>query len=160
MSEGPAPPGLKPVVDAAAAAREARGQGIGWGGGCAIAGGVMLLFTFIGPHPEEYTAARVFWTIFTAAALAVAAGFAYKLCSARRCLSVALRAFVDTGSAEALRPFAADLVFASAVAALQCRRLGGRAGIPSLPEVLGFLRERRANVQGQHVDAVLHILGD
>ncbi len=32
--------------------------------------------------------------------------------------------------------------FASAVAAVQCTRLGGRAGIPSYPEVLGFLKER------------------
>lgn len=32
--------------------------------------------------------------------------------------------------------------FASAVAALKCRKLGGRAGIPSLAETLAFLSER------------------
>jgi len=32
--------------------------------------------------------------------------------------------------------------FASAVAAMKCRKLGGRAGIPRLPEVQQFLRER------------------
>jgi ribokinase len=34
--------------------------------------------------------------------------------------------------------------FASAVAAMKCRKLGGRAGIPRLPEVSQFLQERRA----------------
>jgi ribokinase len=34
-------------------------------------------------------------------------------------------------------------VFANAVAAMKCRRLGGRAGIPTLPETLEFLAERR-----------------
>jgi sulfofructose kinase len=33
-------------------------------------------------------------------------------------------------------------VFANAVAAMKCRRLGGRAGIPSLPEALDFLAGR------------------
>jgi len=32
--------------------------------------------------------------------------------------------------------------FASAVAAMKCRSLGGRAGIPRLPEAVAFLRER------------------
>ncbi|MBM4080993.1 MAG: sugar kinase, partial [Planctomycetes bacterium] len=32
--------------------------------------------------------------------------------------------------------------FASAVAALKCRELGGRAGIPTLPEVQRFLGSR------------------
>ncbi len=35
-----------------------------------------------------------------------------------------------------------NLRFASAVAALKCRRLGGRAGIPTRPEVEQFLRDR------------------
>jgi len=35
-----------------------------------------------------------------------------------------------------------NLVFASAVAAMKCRHVGGRAGIPRLPEVVAFLRER------------------
>lgn len=34
-----------------------------------------------------------------------------------------------------------NLIFASAVAALKCRKLGGRAGIPSIPEVEKFLNE-------------------
>jgi sulfofructose kinase len=34
--------------------------------------------------------------------------------------------------------------FASAVAALKCRKLGGRTGIPTLPEALGFLRAQGA----------------
>lgn len=34
------------------------------------------------------------------------------------------------------------LRFAAAVAALKCRRLGGRAGLPTLPEVEAFLRAR------------------
>ncbi len=34
------------------------------------------------------------------------------------------------------------LMFASAMAALKCARLGGRSGIPGLPQVLNFLRER------------------
>jgi sulfofructose kinase len=37
-------------------------------------------------------------------------------------------------------PLARTLVFACAVAALKCRALGGRRGIPRLPEVAGFLR--------------------
>lgn len=32
--------------------------------------------------------------------------------------------------------------FASAVAAIKCTRLGGRAGIPTLPETLAFLKEK------------------
>jgi sulfofructose kinase len=39
-------------------------------------------------------------------------------------------------------PFAWTLTFASAVAALKCRALGGRRGIPRLPEVAEFLRAR------------------
>lgn len=35
--------------------------------------------------------------------------------------------------------------FASAVAALKCTKLGGRAGIPTFLEALGFLRSRSAN---------------
>lgn len=34
--------------------------------------------------------------------------------------------------------------FASAVAALKCREIGGRAGIPSLTEVMKFLEERKS----------------
>ncbi len=36
----------------------------------------------------------------------------------------------------------ANLVFSSAVAAMKCTRLGGRAGIPTLQQVRDFLRER------------------
>jgi sulfofructose kinase len=36
--------------------------------------------------------------------------------------------------------------FANAVAALKCRKLGGRAGIPSLPEALAFLGRRRPDI--------------
>ena len=32
------------------------------------------------------------------------------------------------------------LIFVNAVAAMNCRRLGGRRGIPCLPEVRAFLR--------------------
>jgi len=39
-------------------------------------------------------------------------------------------------------PIEKNLVFSSAVAALKCRRLGGRAGIPRLDEATQFLRER------------------
>ncbi len=35
--------------------------------------------------------------------------------------------------------------FASAVAAMKCTALGGRTAIPSLPQALGFLRERSPN---------------
>ena len=35
-----------------------------------------------------------------------------------------------------------NLLFSSAVAALKCRQLGGRAGCPTLPEVTAFLAER------------------
>ncbi len=35
-----------------------------------------------------------------------------------------------------------SIIFASAVAALKCTRVGGRAGIPTLPEVVQFLAER------------------
>jgi sulfofructose kinase len=41
-----------------------------------------------------------------------------------------------------------NLHFASAVAALKCRRLGGRAGIPTRDEALGFLGERGVNLFG------------
>ncbi len=34
------------------------------------------------------------------------------------------------------------VIFASAAAAMKCRKVGGRAGIPSLPEVTQFLEER------------------
>jgi sugar/nucleoside kinase (ribokinase family) len=39
-------------------------------------------------------------------------------------------------------PASQKLAFASATAALKCRRLGGRAGIPSSEEVLAFLAQR------------------
>ena len=39
-------------------------------------------------------------------------------------------------------PFELTLTFANAVAAMKCRALGGRAGIPTLGEVIEFLRER------------------
>jgi sugar/nucleoside kinase (ribokinase family) len=39
-------------------------------------------------------------------------------------------------------PFEWTLTFANAVAAMKCRALGGRAGIPTLGEVIEFLRER------------------
>jgi sugar/nucleoside kinase (ribokinase family) len=39
-------------------------------------------------------------------------------------------------------PLERNLVFASATAAMQCRRLGGRAGIPTRGEVTQFLAER------------------
>jgi sugar/nucleoside kinase (ribokinase family) len=35
-----------------------------------------------------------------------------------------------------------NLLFSSAVAAIKCTRLGGRAGIPRMPEVRRFLKER------------------
>ncbi len=35
-----------------------------------------------------------------------------------------------------------NLAFASAVAALKCRKLGGRAGIPTMPETIQFLRQQ------------------
>ena len=35
-----------------------------------------------------------------------------------------------------------SVIFASAVAALKCTEVGGRAGIPRLPEVMAFLQER------------------
>jgi sulfofructose kinase len=38
-------------------------------------------------------------------------------------------------------PFAWTLTFASAVAAMKCRTLGGRRGIPRMPEVAAFLAE-------------------
>ncbi|HUV36487.1 MAG TPA: PfkB family carbohydrate kinase [Patescibacteria group bacterium] len=37
-------------------------------------------------------------------------------------------------------------LFANAVAAMKCRRLGGRAGIPSRAEALAFLHERRPDI--------------
>ena len=39
-------------------------------------------------------------------------------------------------------PFAWTLLFANAVAAMKCRALGGRRGIPRLPEVAEFLDDR------------------
>jgi sulfofructose kinase len=41
--------------------------------------------------------------------------------------------------------FEDNLVFSSAVAAMKCRRIGGRAGIPRFAEVQAFLRERRSS---------------
>ena len=38
-------------------------------------------------------------------------------------------------------------VFSNAVAALKCRRLGGRAGIPDLAEALRFLREAASGME-------------
>jgi len=35
-----------------------------------------------------------------------------------------------------------NLQFASAAAAMKCRQMGGRAGIPGRDEVVGFLIER------------------
>jgi sulfofructose kinase len=49
----------------------------------------------------------------------------------------ALRLAEGAGEAEAIR-------FASAVAAIKCRRRGGRAGIPTRPETEAFMREREA----------------
>jgi len=40
-------------------------------------------------------------------------------------------------------PLKDTIQFASAVAAMKCRKLGGRAGIPRLAEVRQFLEERR-----------------
>jgi sulfofructose kinase len=37
-------------------------------------------------------------------------------------------------------------IFSNAVAALKCRRLGGRAGIPTLPEALDFISRHRPGV--------------
>ncbi len=37
-------------------------------------------------------------------------------------------------------------LFSNAVAAMKCRRLGGRAGIPGIDEALRFLRERKPDV--------------
>jgi sugar/nucleoside kinase (ribokinase family) len=39
-------------------------------------------------------------------------------------------------------PFAWTLTFASAVAAMKCRTLGGRRGIPRMAEVAAFLADR------------------
>jgi ribokinase len=39
-------------------------------------------------------------------------------------------------------PLRETITFASALAALACTRIGGRAGIPALPEVLTFLAAR------------------
>ncbi|MFC1526146.1 PfkB family carbohydrate kinase [Candidatus Latescibacterota bacterium] len=44
-----------------------------------------------------------------------------------------------------------NLAFASAVAALKCQRLGGRAGIPSFDEVITFLGERGVALPGTNV---------
>jgi ribokinase len=40
------------------------------------------------------------------------------------------------------RPLRDTIRFASACAAMKCRKLGGRAGIPRLAEVRQFLQER------------------
>ncbi|MHC9543755.1 MAG: carbohydrate kinase family protein [Vulcanimicrobiota bacterium] len=40
-------------------------------------------------------------------------------------------------------PSERQLEFASAVAALKCRARGGRTGLPTVPEVEEFLREKR-----------------
>jgi ribokinase len=40
-------------------------------------------------------------------------------------------------------PLKDTIRFASAVAAMKCRKVGGRAGLPRLPEVQQFLRERK-----------------
>ncbi len=45
-------------------------------------------------------------------------------------------------------PFERTVRFASAVAALKCRRIGGRPGIPGLEEIEAFLREREEDDQG------------
>ena len=39
-------------------------------------------------------------------------------------------------------PFEWTLIFANAVAAMKCRVLGGRAGIPARDEVIAFLTDR------------------
>jgi sugar/nucleoside kinase (ribokinase family) len=44
------------------------------------------------------------------------------------------------------------LVFASAVGALKCRKLGGRAGLPTLAEVQSFLAERGVELAGPGED--------
>ena len=43
-------------------------------------------------------------------------------------------------------PLEKNLAFASAVAAMKCRRLGGRAGIPTRAEVVRFLKQRKIDV--------------
>jgi ribokinase len=42
-------------------------------------------------------------------------------------------------------PLAQSAEFANAVAAINCTRLGGRSGLPTLPRVIQFLRERSPN---------------
>jgi len=42
-------------------------------------------------------------------------------------------------------PYREIIEFASAVAAMKCTKLGGRAGIPTLPQALDFLRARSEN---------------
>ena len=44
--------------------------------------------------------------------------------------------------------------FASAVAAMKCRRLGGRTAIPRLPEALAFLRQRQSETWSDTQGAV------
>jgi len=41
-----------------------------------------------------------------------------------------------------------NLAFASATAALKCRRLGGRAGIPCREDVVRFLKDRGVDLSG------------
>lgn len=48
-------------------------------------------------------------------------------------------------------PIPQIMEFAAAVAAAKCTKLGGRAGIPTLPEVLSFLRTRSANHVWQYL---------
>ncbi|NLF39378.1 hypothetical protein GX586_08025 [bacterium] len=50
-------------------------------------------------------------------------------------------------------PLKLNLAFSSAVAALKCMRLGGRAGIPSLHGTLDFLKERDPDALGQIIEA-------
>ena len=49
-------------------------------------------------------------------------------------------------------PIPESIEFASAVAAVKCTELGGRMGIPSLPEALVFLRERSSREFWQAAD--------
>ena len=44
-------------------------------------------------------------------------------------------------------PLEQNLAFASSAAALKCRKLGGRAGIPTCDEVVGFLSDRGIDIR-------------
>ncbi len=46
-------------------------------------------------------------------------------------------------------------LFASAVAAVKCTKMGGRTGIPSLPEVLAFLKQRRIFLNRKKTESLL-----